>query len=270
MNAPFAKPAEWHAARLKGIGGSDANIILSGEPERVLTLWKEKTGKQEPEDLSWVLPVQIGSATEALNVAWFEHFERPVTDRNKMLTHARREYMRCELDGLTTTESGAPAVFEAKHVNAFGAIEDVVQRYMPQLHHNMHVAGVEYAVLSVIQGTQKWECFEVACDPFYLAALLDAEEDFWRCVEADDAPVGFDMTPPKVEISEFREVDMSQSNEWGAFAADWLAHKDAAKKFKGAEKGLKDLTEADVGLAYGSGVQVKRTKNGSLRISEVK
>lgn len=271
MNTPFAKTPEWHAERLTGIGGSDANIILSGDAERVLRLWKEKTGKQEPEDLSWVLPVQIGSVTESLNAAWFEHFEgRAITNRNEMRRHASREYMRCELDGLTTAANGEPAVFEAKHVNAFGSIEDVVQRYMPQLHHNMHVASVEYAVLSVIQGTQKYETFEVACDPFYLAALLDAEEDFWRCVESDDPPIGFDVPPDPVAFEKMREVDMSQSNEWGSFAADWLANKDAAKKFKDAEKGLKDLTEADVGLAYGAGVQVKRAKNNSLRISKVK
>lgn len=35
MNAPFAHPAEWHANRRTGIGGSDANIIMAGDAERI-------------------------------------------------------------------------------------------------------------------------------------------------------------------------------------------------------------------------------------------
>ena len=33
------------------IGGSDANVILSGDAERILRLWREKRGEAEPEDL---------------------------------------------------------------------------------------------------------------------------------------------------------------------------------------------------------------------------
>ena len=39
------------------LGGSDANRIMRGDWH---TLWLEKTKRQEPEDLSWNLPVQIG------------------------------------------------------------------------------------------------------------------------------------------------------------------------------------------------------------------
>ena len=43
--------------RHMGIGGSDATRIMRGDWH---TLWLEKTEKQEPEDLSRVLPVQLG------------------------------------------------------------------------------------------------------------------------------------------------------------------------------------------------------------------
>lgn len=271
MNAPYAKPQEWHDARKLGIGGSDANILLSGDAQRILFLWEEKLGRREPEDLSWVLPVQMGSATEDLNAAFYQHTTaRAVTDRNVSRQHASRTYMRCELDGLTTTEAGAPAIFEAKHVNAFSTIEDVVQRYMPQLHHNMHVAGVGHAVLSVFVGTLKHEIYEVAMDDFYLAALLDAEEDFWRCVEGETAPEGCEPPPAPVAFETLREVDMTGSNEWASSALDWLANKDAAKKFEKAAKDIKALVKPDMGRAFGNGIQVKRAKNNSLTISAEK
>ena len=268
MNSPFSKPKEWHDARRRGIGGSDANIILSGDSQRILSLWEEKLGRREPEDLSWVLPVQMGSATEGLNVAFYEHETgRSVAKRNEMLVAPGKPWMRCELDGMTTAEAGAPAVFEAKHVNAFSTIEDVVQKYMPQLHHNMHVAQVRHAVLSVFVGTQKHEIYEVALDDFYLAALLDAEQAFWDAVQSDTPPEGCEPPPPPVAFEALREVDMSESNLWASTALDWLANKDAAKTFEKAAKELKALVLPDVGRAYGHGVMVKRNKAGSLTIS---
>ena len=48
------------AERLAGIGGSDANIILSGDAERILGLWREKRGEVEPADLGDNLAVMLG------------------------------------------------------------------------------------------------------------------------------------------------------------------------------------------------------------------
>lgn len=268
MNSPFSKPKEWHDARRLGIGGSDANIILSGDSARIRALWEEKLGRREPEDLTWVLPVQMGSATEDLNAAFYTHATgRQVSNRNHSVTREDRPFMRCELDGMTYTAAGDDAVFEAKHVNAFSTIEDVVQRYMSQLHHNMHVARVRHAVLSVFIGTQKHEIFEVEMDDFYLAALLDAEQAFWRCVETETVPEGCEPPAPPVAFKELREVDFSGSNEWASNALDWLANRDAAKTFEKAGKELKALVERDVGKATGHGVMIKRNKAGSLTIS---
>ena len=41
---PAQKGAEWHARRRSSIGGSDANIIMSGDREKILDLWRVKTG----------------------------------------------------------------------------------------------------------------------------------------------------------------------------------------------------------------------------------
>ena len=41
----LALTAEQLNARNRGIGGSDANIILSGDDERILRLWREKRGE---------------------------------------------------------------------------------------------------------------------------------------------------------------------------------------------------------------------------------
>lgn len=256
------------AKRRSCIGGSDANIILSGDPRAVHGLWMQKTGRAEPEDLSGVLPVMLGSWTEEFNRYWYEkQTGRSVTDDGVVVGS---DWQMATLDGETTTADGWAAIFEAKHVNAFSKIEDVVQRYMPQLHHNMYCAGRKFAVLSVLLGTQAWECYEVALDQPYLDALLEHEGVFWEAVMNDHPPVDLPTPPTPVMPSKFRTVDMTGHNEWASMAADWLEHRSAAKTFEAATKTIKALVEADVGLATGHGIQAKRSKAGAITISELK
>ena len=54
------------------IGGSDARIIMGEDQAALVRLWREKRGEVGPEDLSGVLVVQLGTATEELNRCWYE------------------------------------------------------------------------------------------------------------------------------------------------------------------------------------------------------
>jgi len=125
---------EQHAERRTRIGGSDAAAIVNGD---WLGLWLEKTGRAEPEDLSWVLPVQIGLATEELNLRFFEHATgHQVFGRGEVYRHPDHQYIGTTIDGLVLIE-GAPAIIQAKHVNAFAKIEEVERRYFAQVQHEM-------------------------------------------------------------------------------------------------------------------------------------
>ena len=254
--------------RKKGIGGSDANIIMSGDDAKVLRLWEEKTGQREAEDLSGVLPVQMGLVTEALNRHWYTLATgNEVTESGKTVISASHPLMRCTLDGLVPSEG---AIFEAKHVNAFAKAEEVAQKYMPQLHHNMHVCDTTRAVLSVFMGTMKHEFFVVETDPFFTATLIDAEAYFWGCVQS--------MTPPreiKVEAApavpvQFRKVSMEGNNVWADLAHDWKLARPHAVAFKTFDEEIKEMIEPDVCEASGHGICVKRSKAGALTVREIK
>ena len=264
----FGLTPEQVLKRRDGIGGSDANIIMSGDQARVHGLWEVKTGQAEPEDLSRVLPVQMGTWTEPLNRHWYTLTTgNEVTRVGEQVADFDLDWMRCTLDGEVRAEA---AVFEAKHVNAFAKIEEVAQKYMPQLHHNMHVCGLYRSILSVFVGTLKHEILTVEADPFFTANLIEAETYFWHCVTT--------MTPPgeiKIEASPerpalLRTVDMTGRNEWASLADDWTRHKSAAGHFETAAKGLKSLIEFDVGEAFGHGVKISRAKNGALTVREAK
>ena len=69
--------------RIGFIGGSDMRRIMEGD---WISLWQEKTGRKEPDDLSDVLPVQLGTFTEQFNINWFQRQTgKDVYDQQRVL-----------------------------------------------------------------------------------------------------------------------------------------------------------------------------------------
>ena len=255
------------AERLAGVGGSDANIILSGDSERVLRLWQEKRGETEPENLSGRLAVVLGCWTEEFNRQWYEKLSgNPVVDAGAQLTCSKFRWRKCTLDGVV---AGSGAIFEAKHTNSFVKPEDLLERYMPQLQHNMAVAKADCAVLSVIFGNARYEMFEVAADWLYQLDLLEAEKAFWNAVLNGEPPVVVDAPPAPRPIAT-RELSFQGNNAWASAAADWLETTKAAKTHAAACKALKELLEDDVSRAFGHGIEARRSKAGAVTIRKLK
>jgi predicted phage-related endonuclease len=247
--------------RMTGIGGSDAKDIMEGNWH---SLWLQKTGRQDPEDLSGNLAVQMGTFTEPLNIFWFEkHTGHMVLDNGASVVHPTLSWMRCNLDGRTVFPD---ALFEAKHVSAFSKDEEIVQRYYPQLQHCMAVTGLTMAFLSVFFGNSKWAFFDIKADPAYQQTLIEKEAEFWQHVVDDVEPSDGDSTKVKVSFETLKTVSFDGNNMWASHAADWLANKDAAKKFEDAAKAIKEMIEPDVGTATGYNIKATRNKAGSLSI----
>lgn len=260
--------AEWHERRLGHIGGSDANTIASGDHGRLYRLWLEKTRQAEPEDLSDVLPVQMGVWTEDFNAWWFEKQTGVKVERRSEWCIAASGPLAgiaaCNLDGVADG-----ALWEAKHVGGYEPVDTVVAKYMPQLHHNMHVIGSDRAILSILIGNAKWEKREVSFDPFYWEALAESELAFWRAVQDRVPPTGCEaLAAPPVKAEKI--VDLSTNNLWCSLAADYLALQPNVKKLDGVKAELKTLIEPDVAKAFGGGIIASRDKRGVLSIKESK
>lgn len=254
-------------ARSAGIGGSDANILLSGNEERIRQLWLEKRGEAEPADLSANLAVMLGCWTEPFNRLWFEKTTGLTVECvGTSVRCPRHDWRRCTLDGFVEADG---AVWEAKHSNGFAGVDELLERYMPQLQHNMAVTGAERAWLSVLIGNHRFEAIEVAADWLYQLELLEAEAEFWECVTTGREPVPAPTPAPPRPIG-VREVCLEGNNAWAAAAADWLAHRDAAKTHAAVTKTIKALVEADVARAFGHGIEAKRSRSGGISIRELK
>lgn len=170
--------------RRKFIGGSDAGRVMAGEWR---SLWREKTGRAQPEDLQNILAVQMGSATEEFNAFWYtKQTGRDVMGRGKFLESGTYPFMAANLDGMTRTSKGHRAYIDFKHCGRLGEAE--VLRYTPQCVHCATILGLDWWCLSVFVGNSKWELVEQEVDPIYQATLIAREREFWSFVERDEEP----------------------------------------------------------------------------------
>jgi len=250
--------------RLNVIGGSEANIIMSGDDVKILHLWRQKIGEVGQDDLSDVLPVQMGLFTEPFNRFWYEkQTGKKVTNANETRINMDIPFMSCTLDGLVDNK----IVWDGKHTNAFSNAQTVFEQYRAQMTHNMLCCGMNEAVLSTFFGNHKWEAVPVLMDDDYAEALIAAETEFWDCVQKKVPPV---IVAPKYDGPVERKVDMTGNNAWASAASDFLKTQKAAKDHEASKKMLKELIEADVKEAYGHGIVASRSSTGAITIKGAK
>jgi predicted phage-related endonuclease len=254
------KRERWHF-----IGGSDARIIMGEDETALLRLWREKRGEAAAEDLSANLIVQLGNVTEDLNRRWFEtNTSQVVVDVQRHVRHPVLRWMGATLDGKVEATG---AVFEAKFMLPWSFSEEVaLEKYAPQLQHNMWVLNARSAVLSVITGGGKWVEIKTQADPLYQHLIVTAEKKFWRCVESGKRPDLFGIDPPKPRIEAVRIVDMTSSNAWAEFAAIFSRTRDAHQEHERAKAELKSLLPDDAQQAFGHGIRARRSKSGAVSL----
>jgi predicted phage-related endonuclease len=266
--------------RMTFIGGSDARVLMGSDAAAVVRLWREKRQEVAPRDLSRDLPVQLGSATEALNRRWFEQETGlTVSAVQHFCHHPTVPFMAATLDGLVEQPSsgspdqrtsaakaiGSRAVFEAKFMLPWSFSEEAAAaKHMPQLQHNMLVAGTSTAYLSIITGGGQWVLIEAEADPLYQAVLLQVERIFWRCVCQGEMPTPVRADPPKPKMQAVRVVDMSTSNAWAEHAPVFLSTLDAHGQHEHAKAELKGLMPEDAREATGHGLRAKRSRAGAV------
>ena len=267
MNNAILEPKsqEWHAARAKGIGGSDAGKIMEGNWNE---LWLQKTGRQKPADLSTIIAVQLGIFTESFNAAWFErNVGLPVLqDDTQGLVSDEHPFMRCNLDGRISDK----VLFEAKHVGQHFTIEQIIARYYPQCQHNMIVCDASSIYLSVIFGNNKWDVAEIERDEAYCNKLVQLEQEFWQHVVDDIEP--YDRAAynkVQVNLSDMIEIDMAGNNEFAENAALYAETLAAKKKNLKAEKSLKSAMPDNAKRIHGYGIEVKRDRANRISVKEM-
>lgn len=255
------------------IGGSDMRRIMDGD---WVSLWEEKTGRTQPEDLSNHLAVQLGTHTEDFNLQWFADNELNATEQGLDLLSKQRTF-EMNWEGVPcrgTVDAcihNTHEIVEAKHTYERNTMEGCLNMYMPQIQFYLWVSVKDGCYLSVIFGNRRWESVYIKKDWDYIHKMQVHLKEFWGHVKADTRPFGDEHISPasidKIPVDGMTRRDASSDNEFISRCHDYIEQEQSAKFFESAKSDLKAMVADDEREVYCDLLTIKRDKRGALRIN---
>jgi len=188
--AQMANRENWLKARNAGIGGSDAAAVVGLNPwKSPFALWLEKTGQSEPENLSENESVYWGTVLEELVARRFCELTGKRVTRRGLLQDDECPYMLASVDRLVV---GEDAGLECKTANGFAAKawegDELPTQYYSQCQHYMMVTGYQRWYIACLIGGNHFIWKEIPRNEEDIAALREAEINFWNMVQKGIAP----------------------------------------------------------------------------------
>ena len=197
---------DWLAGRSKSIGASEVAIILGqASYKSPMDLWKEKTGRKAPDDISDDERVSYGAEAEEHLRALFalKHRRDYKVEYKPFLVyhHGEKPYMTCTLDGeLLRLSDGKRGVWECKTalIQSKRALEEwdgrIPNNYFCQVCDQLNITQFDFLVLSAElrfpDNTAEIREYTIEADEV-LADMAYVEEEvtkFWRYIESDRQP----------------------------------------------------------------------------------
>lgn len=179
----------WLEERRRGIGGSDAAAVMGlSKYKTPLAVWEEKTGIAPP--IPDNAPMMWGRNLEpVIRQHYADVTGRTVLMPEKMLYHVKHPFMLANLDGYTD-DKRVVEIKTARDSRDWGeeGTDEIPIPYLCQVQHYMAVTGFAVADVAVLIGGSDFRLYEVPADAEFQAAMIDAEADFWRKVEAQEPP----------------------------------------------------------------------------------
>lgn len=256
------REAAWLAYRAKGVGGSDMSTILGLNPYATpYDLWLEKTGRQEPEDISGKWAVVKGNALEIELRRRFRdlHPELVVGDGTDIsVVSVPHPCMHASLDGwLYDPESDSFGVLEIKTANASRGRMDwhdengdlcIPDYYMAQVTHYMAVTGFTWGYVYADIGEAEPIEIMFTRDEQDTSAVIKAAEEFWRYVLDDRMPrlKGADVAKAYPEPSEGIET-ADDDTDLANLMREYAATLDRCEKARNDLDLLKDALLVRIG-----------------------
>lgn len=185
---------EWLKQRSKGLGGSDAGAVMGLNPYKsAYSLWAEKTGQitntaEENE------AIRLGNDLEDYVAKRFAKQENKKIKKSGYCYQSKKfPFMRANVDRLIIGEN---AGLECKTANPFkdgDYSNDIIPpSYYCQCLHYMAVCGFDRMYLAVLVFQKGFYTYAIdrndAGIEADIQALIQAESEFWKLVEAKEAP----------------------------------------------------------------------------------
>jgi hypothetical protein len=248
-------------ARAGKLTSTSMSCLMVGDAVAIMDLWRKMIGDPTyiEKDFSDNWPVQLGVATEPLNLEWFQKKYGAITRRGEVVQHPMFDWAAATLDGWCVP---IDTPVETKHVGGREPLEKIVERYQPQMQWIMEVTGTNQIALSVIFGANEPLVEMIPFAPDYAAEMVYRGDQFMNFVERRVPPVA--LPPIESPVVPIRIVDMSESNQWATNAITWLETRQNAEDNAAAAKILKGLVPADAKRAIGRGIIISRDRAGRL------
>ena len=180
---------EWLERRKHTIGGSDAAAIVGLNPySSQYSLFAEKTGRIP--GFGGNLATEVGAFLEEFVAKKFEQETgKKVRRENAFIYNDEYPWAHANVDRVICGES---ALLEIKTTDSLNMKKfkngEYPTNYYCQAVHYLSVTGKERCYLAVLIGNKDFMWFTIERDEAEIAALMDAEREFWELVKTDTPP----------------------------------------------------------------------------------
>lgn len=180
------KTKSWLDYRCAHICASDAPVIMGVSPFKTLEqLYKEKLKQFEQVPNVWM---QRGIDLESVALEKFEE-ETGLSMFPMVGESEQNPWMAASFDGVTICRTAIVEIkAPGKKDHAVALDGRIPKKYFPQIQHQIHVAGIDYAFFFSFDGS-KGKILEVKRDQSFIEEMIEKEFEFWNCLQT--------LTPPK-------------------------------------------------------------------------
>ena len=197
----------WIKERMNGIGGSESGTVLGINPWcSNVQLWRYKTGKEVPPDISDKPAVKFGKvAEEHIRELFRLDYPNYSLDYHAYWIYRNDAYpwQFATLDGELTEDTGRRGILEIKTTTIQNKTQwdewegGIPQRYYAQILHQLSATGLQFAILRAYIRYYKNGDFRAAvrdykieCDDVLddIAYLREQEMRFMDCVNSGKQP----------------------------------------------------------------------------------
>lgn len=248
---------DWHALKAVKIGASESGVIMGHSRfQTPFQLW-EKRVTQTSTPSNWAM--EEGKRLEPIARMRLEE-KHKLSLEAPVYQHERIPYMIASLDAYNAKEG---LLIEIKcGSKAFALAHDgiIPDYYMPQCQHQMEVLGLDRMIYHCFDGNEGIS-IDVYRDTSYINRLLDAEREFWECLE--------NFTPPKLLDRDFAQMT---STEWKDAAKDLIEVQEQLRKLQDEEKNLRDdlIRQADNRNCQGAGIKLTKViSKGHVQYNQI-
>lgn len=250
---------DWLEQRKKGIGGSEASMVIGVNPwKSKLELWNEKVTQISNIDATKQLMFKVGHTLEPIIADEYTEETGRKLEERPLKIHPKYPFILGNIDREIVGDKKGPGILEIKTKGGYTNWhdEDIPIYYHAQIQHYLNLYNYTWGSFAVLDlGVMKLNIVDVERDDEFISKLVKEEIDFWKLVEYKTPPpicptkACEEFLREKYKDSENITIDISNNEEAMKWAAMLREAKRNIKVFDTMETEAKNHLMSIVGSA---------------------